>query len=105
MTLRVADSDQPLALVLDVIDQGPGIQPELLPRLFERGTRGRHASGRASHGLGLYIVRRVLELQGGRAELVATGEGGTTMRLWIAQGGGEPTAESVQATVNGARNK
>ncbi len=87
VTLRVTDSDQPLALVLDVIDRGPGIQGELLPRLFERGTRGRHASGRASHGLGLYIVRRVLELQGGRAELVATGESGTTMRLWIAQGG------------------
>jgi PAS domain S-box-containing protein len=87
VTLRVTDSDQPLALVLDIIDRGPGIQRELLPRLFERGTRGRHASGRASHGLGLYIVRRVLELQGGRAELVATGDSGTTMRLWIAQGG------------------
>jgi PAS domain S-box-containing protein len=106
VTLRVADSDQPLALVLDVIDQGPGIQPELLPRLFERGTRGRHASGRASHGLGLYIVRRVLELQGGRAELVATGDSGTTMRLWIAQGGVEPAAPApAQATVSGARNK
>jgi PAS domain S-box-containing protein len=95
VTLRVADSDQPLALVLDVIDRGPGIQPELLPRLFERGTRGRHPSGRASHGLGLYIVRRVLELQGGRAELVATSNEGTTMRLWIAQGDGElpPTGE------------
>ncbi len=95
VTLRVADSDEPLALVLDVIDQGPGIQPELLPRLFERGTRGHHASGRASHGLGLYIVRRVLELQGGRAELVATGDGGTTMRLWIAQGGSELQAARV----------
>ncbi len=103
VTLRVADSDQPLALVLDVIDQGPGIQPELLPHLFERGTRGRHPSGRASHGLGLYIVRRVLELQGGRAELVATGETGTTMRLWIAQGGSG--LASVQATVNGALNR
>jgi PAS domain S-box-containing protein len=106
VTLRVADSDQPLALVLDVIDRGPGIQPELLPRLFERGTRGRHASGRASHGLGLYIVRRVLELQGGRAELVATGDEGTTMRLWIAQGGGELGAQRpAQATASGARNK
>jgi PAS domain S-box-containing protein len=105
VTLRVADSDQPLALVLDVIDQGSGIDPELLPRLFERGTRGRHPSGRASHGLGLYIVRRVLELQGGRAELVATGEAGTTMRLWIAQGGSELPPQPTQATVNGALNK
>ena len=105
VTLRVADSDQPLALVLDVIDQGGGIEPELLPRLFERGTRGRHPSGRASHGLGLYIVRRVLELQGGRAELVATGDRGTTMRLWIAQGGSELPLPGGQAAVNGALNK
>jgi PAS domain S-box-containing protein len=87
VVLRVSDSDEPLALVLDVIDQGPGIPSELLPRLFERGTRGRQASGRASHGLGLYIVRRALELQGGRVELVETGAQGTTMRLWIAQSG------------------
>ncbi len=105
VTLRVADSDQPLALVLDVIDLGSGIEPELLPRLFERGTRGRHAGGRASHGLGLYIVRRVLELQGGRAELVTTGPGGTTMRLWIAQGGSELPQPGAQAAVNGARNR
>ncbi len=86
VTLRVSDSDEPLALVLDVIDNGPGIQPELLPRLFERGTRGRATPpGVPATGLGLYIVRRALELQGGRAELVATGSAGTTMRLWIAQ--------------------
>jgi PAS domain S-box-containing protein len=106
VTLRVSDSDQPLALVLDVIDQGPGIQAELLPRLFERGARGRNASGRASHGLGLYIVRRALELQGGRAELLATGASGTTMRLWVAQAGAEIDADrSAQSVVNGARNQ
>jgi signal transduction histidine kinase len=105
VTLRVSDSDEPLALVLDVIDQGPGIQPELLPRLFERGTRGRHPSGRASHGLGLYIVRRALELQGGRAELVATGPSGTTMRLWIAQAGAAMPAAPDQAVASGARNQ
>jgi PAS domain S-box-containing protein len=111
VVLRVSDSDEPLALVLEVIDHGPGIQHELLPRLFERGTRGRDASGRASHGLGLYIVRRVLELHGGRAELASTGPEGTTMRLWIAQSGGDtpdaplplPLQES-QATSSGARN-
>jgi PAS domain S-box-containing protein len=101
--LRVSDSDEPLALVLDVIDQGPGIQPDLLPRLFERGTRGRHPSGRSSHGLGLYIVRRALELHGGRTELVATGPGGTTMRLWIAQSGAGLAPD--QAVVSGARNQ
>jgi signal transduction histidine kinase len=85
VTLRVCDSDDPLALVIEVIDRGPGIAPALLPRLFDRGARGRDRSGRASHGLGLYIVRRALELQGGRAELASTGPQGTTMRLWLAQ--------------------
>jgi signal transduction histidine kinase len=85
VTLRISDSDEPLALVIEVIDRGPGIAPALLPHLFERGARGRDRSGRASHGLGLYIVRRALELQGGRVELATTGPEGTTMRLWLAQ--------------------
>ncbi|MFY9514666.1 MAG: HAMP domain-containing sensor histidine kinase, partial [Rubrivivax sp.] len=38
--LRVSESDEPLALLIEVADAGPGIAPELLPRLFERGTRG-----------------------------------------------------------------
>jgi PAS domain S-box-containing protein len=103
--LRVWDSDEPLALVLDVIDQGPGIQADLLPRLFERGTRGRHLSGRASHGLGLYIVRKALELHGGRAELVSTGPQGTTMRLWIAQAGADLSSAPGQTAASGARNQ
>jgi PAS domain S-box-containing protein len=104
--LRVWDSDEPLALVLDVIDEGPGIQPDLLPRLFERGTRGRHPSGRASHGLGLYIVRKALELHRGRAELVSTGAEGTTMRLWIAQAGEDLSSSPAdQTAANGARNQ
>jgi PAS domain S-box-containing protein len=103
--LRVWDSDEPLALVLDVIDQGPGIQADLLPRLFERGTRGRHPSGRASHGLGLYIVRKALELHGGRAELVSTGPQGTTMRLWIAQAGADLSSAPGQTAASGARNQ
>jgi len=102
--LRVWDSDEPLALVLDVIDEGPGIQADLLPHLFERGTRGRHPSGRASHGLGLYIVRKALELHGGRAELVSTGPQGTTMRLWIAQAGDDLSSPG-QTAASGARNQ
>jgi PAS domain S-box-containing protein len=95
VVLRVADSDQPLALVLEVIDRGPGIAQALQPRLFERGARGRERSGRASHGLGLYIVRRALELQGGRAELARSGPDGTTMRLWLAQANADKGARNT----------
>ncbi len=84
--LRISDSDEPLAILFDVADQGPGIDPGILPRLFERGVRGRPNGERAGHGLGLYIVRRVLELHGGRAEVLDTGPGGTVIRLTVTQG-------------------
>jgi PAS domain S-box-containing protein len=84
VTVSIGDSEDPLGLFIDVTDQGSGIEPGLRAHLFERGARGRHTPG-AEHGLGLYIVRRVMELHGGEARLVATGEAGTTMRLLVAE--------------------
>ena len=84
VTVRVADSEQPLGLVIDVIDRGTGIEPGLRSHLFERGARGRATPG-AEHGLGLYIVRRVMELHGGQASLQASGPDGTVMRLLVAE--------------------
>lgn len=81
--LRLLDSDDPLAVFVDVIDRGPGIDPALLPRLFQRGARGRGLAGQRSHGLGLYIVRAAMERMGGQALLLYTGAQGTTMRLQL----------------------
>jgi two-component system, OmpR family, sensor kinase len=86
VVVRVSDSDEPLALVIDVVDQGPGIEASLVSRLFERGTRGEYAAAvSAGHGLGLYIVRRVMELHHGSVELVRNTPHGVTMRLVISQ--------------------
>lgn len=62
-----------------------GLEPGLLPRLFERGARGRIQRHVPGHGLGLYIVRRVMELHDGSAELVRNGPDGATMRLMVGQ--------------------
>jgi len=83
VNVRVWDSDEPLALMIDVSDSGTGIQAELLPRLFNRGARG--AARLSGLGLGLYIVRQVMALHGGTVEVVGTGPGGTTLRLSINQ--------------------
>jgi signal transduction histidine kinase len=88
VTVRLADSEQPLGLLIDVIDRGSGIEPGLREHLFERGSRGRQTPG-AEHGLGLYIVRRVMELHGGQAHLVRSGPEGTTMRLLVAEAADE----------------
>lgn len=85
VTLHVMDFDEPAALQFEVADAGPGIPRELLPRLFTRGARG--GGQESAHGLGLYIVRRVMDLHGGGAELLRTGPLGTVMRLTLPQAG------------------
>lgn len=85
VTLHVMDFDEPAALQFEVADAGPGIPRELLPRLFTRGARGGGAE--SAHGLGLYIVRRVMDLHGGGAELRRTSPLGTVMRLTLPQAG------------------
>ncbi|PTT78303.1 hypothetical protein DBR42_23850 [Pelomonas sp. HMWF004] len=86
VTLHVMDFDEPAALQFEVADEGPGISRELLPRLFTRGARGGGGS-ESGHGLGLYIVKRVMDMHGGRAELAHTGPQGSVMRLTLPQAG------------------
>jgi PAS domain S-box-containing protein len=82
--LRVIDSDEPLALVFQVADLGPGIADDLLPRLFQRGERGAH--GLPGHGIGLDVVRRVMEMHGGSVDVRPNRPRGAVFRLWLPQG-------------------
>jgi two-component system sensor histidine kinase KdpD len=53
-------------VVLSVTDEGPGIKPGELERIFEKFYRGGRADGRkAGTGLGLSISRRLVEAMGG----------------------------------------
>jgi signal transduction histidine kinase len=52
-----------------VADEGPGPDPELAERLFERFWRGPDAGGRPGSGLGLSIVRAIAERHGGRVDV------------------------------------
>lgn len=66
--------------ILAVADDGPGIAPEDLDRIFERYYRPAQGSGRRSpgSGLGLPIVRALVELHGGRVWVEhAPGQGST----------------------------
>ncbi|MDA8092565.1 MAG: ATP-binding protein [Betaproteobacteria bacterium] len=62
------------ACVLEVVDGGPGIPPEIRERAFERFYRGL-GSGTDGSGLGLSIVRRVAELHGASVALAQPASG------------------------------
>lgn len=88
VTVRIADSDAPLAVLIDVTDSGPGVPEALRERLFTRGARG--TSERSGHGLGLYIVQQVMAVHQGSVELLHSGPGGATFRLTLIQELPEP---------------
>jgi signal transduction histidine kinase/response regulator of citrate/malate metabolism len=63
-----------------VSDNGPGLSPEDMSRLFGRFQRlsARPTAGESSTGLGLSIVKRIVELHGGQVTAESPGAGGGT---------------------------
>jgi two-component system CheB/CheR fusion protein len=67
-----------------VTDTGIGISADLLPHVFERFRQGDSTSTKATQGLGLglSIVRHIVELHGGTVQAQSLGEGqGSTMTV------------------------
>ncbi len=83
--LRITDTPEPPAVVIDVSDAGGGVPQDMQPNLFTRGARGNHVRGAHGLGLGLYIVERVMDLHHGTACVAHTGPQGTTVRLVLPQ--------------------
>ena len=73
-------------------DNGPGIDPENLERVFERFFRADPSRARASGGtgLGLSIVASIAEAHGGRVDVASTPGEGSSFRVVIPLA---PTAE------------
>jgi signal transduction histidine kinase len=74
------------AVRISVTDEGPGIAPDDLPHVFDRYYRGQRHEGEGL-GLGLYIVRKLVEAHGGRIWAEShPGEGSTfSFTLPVAQ--------------------
>ena len=84
--LSIVDEEDPPSLCFEVADEGPGIAPELLPTVFDKGTRGANAKAGTGAGLGLYIVRRVVDRHHGSVEVLPRSPQGTIVRIRIPQG-------------------
>lgn len=67
-------------VVLDVADDGPGFDPEILPHVFDRFRRGDTGG---SSGLGLAIARSIVDAHKGRIEVTNRPEGGALVRVLL----------------------
>jgi signal transduction histidine kinase len=78
-----AEGDQAL---IEICDNGAGIPPELLPRVFELFVQGDRTLDRSLGGLGigLSVAKQLIEMHGGRVAAESEGLGrGSTFRLWL----------------------
>ena len=71
-------------LVLSVADSGPGLPPDLLPRIFDKFFRAPEAPAGGS-GLGLAIVKGFVEAHGGQISVANRPGGGAIFTLRIPQ--------------------
>ncbi|MCP3798485.1 ATP-binding protein [Allokutzneria sp. A3M-2-11 16] len=66
------------AVALSVADEGPGLDPALAGRVFERFYRGDRSRGPGGSGLGLSIVKAITEVHGGSARVESVPGAGAT---------------------------
>ncbi len=99
-SVRVGVEQEGSSLVLSVTDSGKGIEPEFLPYVFDRfkqadGSTTRRIGGL---GLGLAIVRHLVELHGGYVEASSAGRGrGATFRVVLPVRAVAPAVEEPDA--------
>lgn len=73
-------------LEIQVRDNGEGISPDLMNRIFDIFQQGERSADRAKGGLGigLTLVRQMVEMHGGRVEARSDGPGhGSTFIIWL----------------------
>lgn len=85
------------AVRIEISDDGCGIDPVHIPHLFDRLYRVDPARGGGS-GLGLSIVKGIVELHGGSVSLVSEVDAGTRVTLRFPGGAGAPLGQDATAS-------
>jgi len=86
--------------VIRIKDSGLGMEPQLMSTIFELFTQGERSSDRSSGGLGLglALVRRLVQLHGGQVDAASAGTGkGSEFTIRMpASGAAEPRVDGVK---------
>lgn len=80
--VTAASGDETL-VGIRVRDHGIGMSPEELARVFERFYRADPSGNIPGTGLGMCLVKEIVELHGGRVEVTSEKGVGTTVTLWL----------------------
>ena len=86
-------------LIVEVKDTGDGIPLEDLQRLFEKFRRADTPHRYDGLGLGLFIVKTIVEAHGGRVEAENSPTGGACFRVILSAGAAEDKAEARPPTI------
>ncbi len=100
-TVGIALSDESDDVHIEVADTGIGIAPEFLPYVFDRFRQADSSMSRRHNGLGLgmAIVRHLVELHGGTVSVESGGEGkGTTFKLRLPKHTGAAPGELMTSS-------
>jgi signal transduction histidine kinase/CheY-like chemotaxis protein len=85
-TIRVRTRQEDGGIAVEIADTGMGIDPDLLPRIFDSFEQGERSITRrfGGLGLGLAISKALIELHQGRIAATSHGEGmGSTFTVWL----------------------
>ncbi|MBV8159317.1 MAG: GAF domain-containing protein [Acidimicrobiia bacterium] len=77
-----ADSADATTVRLSILDRGPGVPVTDVARVFERFSRGAQVTA-PGMGLGLYLVKTLVERQGGRITVTARPDGGAAFHVTL----------------------
>jgi signal transduction histidine kinase len=84
LTHEIGREGDPGRIGICIQDQGIGMTPEQLGRVFERFYRADTSGKIPGTGLGMSIVKEIVELHGGRVEILSQRGKGTTVTIWLA---------------------
>ena len=81
--VRIGVAVYPMFCAISVSDTGPGIPEDEQPRVFQRFYRGLEHQTEEGVGIGLYLVRRIAERQGGYVKVSSQPGAGSTFSLYL----------------------
>ncbi len=95
IAVRVAATDE--GALIEVSDDGPGIDPAFLPHVFDRFSKADRNRSAGGSGLGLAIARENARLLGGELTAANRPGGGALFRLILASSVSEPLRDREDA--------